>query len=62
MDVPQDFQKFRSSRRKMADQYSVLICLLLTSDTRVVLKGKFCFVKESFALKKKLFLKEIFVS
>ena len=41
----------------MADQYSVLICLLLTNDTRVVLKRKFCFVEESFALKKKVIFK-----
>ena len=54
----------------MADQYSVLICLLLTNDTRVVLKRKFCFVEESFALKKKvicfindisMFIRESFV-
>ena len=32
----------------MVDQYSGFICLLLISDTRIVLKRKFCFVKESF--------------
>ena len=41
------------------DQYSVLICLLLTNDTRVILKRKFCFVKESFAFKKKVLFSKI---
>ena len=29
--------------RSCADEYSVLICLLQTSGTRVILKRKFCF-------------------